>query len=174
MRSRLLLPFLLAAACAPTLPPVAATPLVRREAPSPAPAPAPPPLAADWRDWPQAPGVWRYRRDERGSVALFGRPGGDAVAVLRCDLRLGRVFLSRAGTQAGPLTVRTTSMSRVLATGVTGSTPAYVAATLAPSDPLLDAIAFSRGRFALDQPGAAPLALPAWAEIGRVIEDCRS
>ena len=43
----------------------------------------------------------------------------------------------------------------------------------APNDPLLDAIAFSRGRFVIEQTGQPPLVLPPHAEIGRVIEDCR-
>ena len=46
-------------------------------------------------------------------------------------------------------------------------------AELAASDPLLDAIAFSRGRFAVDVPGTAPVYVPAYPEITRVVEDCR-
>ena len=38
---------------------------------------------------------------------------------------------------------------------------------------LLDAMAFSRGRFAIDVNGLPSLYLPAWPEVGRVIEDCR-
>lgn len=104
---------------------------------------------------------------------MFGQSGADARAVLRCDRGERRVFLSVAGSAPAPLVVRTTSTSRSLAVSPTGGAVPYVAAALSPSDPLLDAMAFSRGRFALDQPGAQPLALPAWAEIGRVIEDCR-
>ena len=132
-----------------------------------------PPPAADWRDWPVTPGTWAYRRDERGAVAMFGQPGADASAVLRCDLPNRRMFLSRTGAATGGFTVRTSSVTRQLATGATGGTPAYVAATLAANDPLLDAMAFSRGRFTLEQPGQPPLVLPAWAEVGRVVEDCR-
>ena len=40
-------------------------------------------------------------------------------------------------------------------------------------DPLLDAMAFSRGRFMVEMGGAQTLVLPAWSELGRVIEDCR-
>lgn len=133
----------------------------------------PPPLAADWRAWPMTPGTWRYGRDEHGSVAMYGRVNADAVAVLRCDRANGRVFLSVPGATPGTLTVRTSSTARALPVGATGGTPAYVAATLAPTDPLLDALAFSRGRFALSLAGGPPLVLPAWAEVGRVVEDCR-
>ena len=42
-----------------------------------------------------------------------------------------------------------------------------------PDDRLLDAIGFSRGRFTLDQQGAAPLVIPPYAEVERVTQDCR-
>ena len=44
---------------------------------------------------------------------------------------------------------------------------------IAAADKLLDAIAFSRGRFALEAAGQETLYLPSWPEISRVIEDCR-
>ncbi|HEU0042971.1 hypothetical protein [Sphingomonas sp.] len=137
------------------------------------PRPLPPPVAANWLEWPVTSGTWTYSRDTRGSVAMFGQIGAVALAVLRCDRQGGRVFLSIPGASPAPLTVRTTSLARTVTTGATGGTPPYLAATLTPADPLLDAMAFSRGRFALSQTGAAPLVLPAWAEIGRVVEDCR-
>jgi hypothetical protein len=45
--------------------------------------------------------------------------------------------------------------------------------SLSPRDALLDAMAFSRGRFIVEQPGQPSLVVPAWAEFGRVVEDCR-
>ncbi len=48
-----------------------------------------------------------------------------------------------------------------------------VAAILDPRDPLLDAMALSKGRFAVEVEGEAPLYLPSYAEVSRVIEDCR-
>lgn len=104
---------------------------------------------------------------------MYGRVGADAIAVLRCDIGNGRVFLSLAGTAAGAVTVSTSSAVRSVQAGATGGTPPYVAVALMPTDPLLDALAFSRGRFALSRAGAAPVVLPAWAEVGRVVEDCR-
>jgi hypothetical protein len=44
---------------------------------------------------------------------------------------------------------------------------------LAATDPLLDAIAFSRGRFAVEAPGLPTLILPTWPEPARVVEECR-
>ena len=149
---------------APAPPPA---PIVR---PTPPPAP---PRAADWRDWPVTPGTWTYRQDARGSLALFGRPGTDALLTLRCDRAARAIFLSRAGVATAALTLRTTSTVRALAVRPTGGTPPFVAAALAPADPLLDAIGFSRGRFAVEQAGTTTLVVPAWPEVERVTEDCR-
>jgi len=44
---------------------------------------------------------------------------------------------------------------------------------LLPFDPLLDAIAFSRGRIAVGLPGTPAIVLPGWAKPARVAEDCR-
>jgi hypothetical protein len=136
-------------------------------------APPPPPVAVDWRDRPATPGTWTYQQDARGSVAMFGTPGQDALVVLRCDQAGRRLFLSRGGAATGAFTVRTSSTTRRLPAGATGGVPPYAAALIPATDPLLDAIAFSRGRFALDEDGQPPLTPPAWAEVGRVIEDCR-
>ncbi|HEX8486026.1 MAG TPA: hypothetical protein VF643_11645 [Sphingomonas sp.] len=135
--------------------------------------PAPQSRSADWRDWQVTPGVWSYARDARGSIALFGMPGADARLTLRCDVAAQRLYLSRQGAVAAPLTIRTSTATRSLAAQQTGGQPAYIATALAPGDPLLDAIAFSRGRFVVEQAAVPALVVPAWAEIGRVIEDCR-
>ena len=42
------------------------------------------------------------------------------------------------------------------------------------SDPGFDWIAFSRGRIAIEADGMSRLIAPVWAEISRVIEDCRN
>lgn len=159
------------AACVPQpiAPPATPTPAPVR--PRPAPVVAPP--SSDWRDWPLTPGTWTYRRDARGSLALFGPAGANALMTLRCDLSSRQIFLSRAGSIVAPLTIRTTSTARALTMHPTGGTPPYVATTLAPNDSLLDAMGFSRGRYVVEQPGAQTLVVPAWAEIERVTEDCR-
>lgn len=48
-----------------------------------------------------------------------------------------------------------------------------VTGVLAASDRHLDMMAYSRGRFMLEQPGREALIVPAWPEFARVIEDCR-
>lgn len=159
----------LIAGCVPPAPQPAAPP----PRPAPPPPPKPAPLASDWRDWPYSAGTWVYRRDARGSIALFGPAGADASLTLRCDTAERRIYLSRAGGTATPLTIRTSSTTRAIPVQPTGGTPAYVAAALAPSDPILEAMGFSRGRFVVEQAGLPPLVVPAWAEIERVTEDCR-
>ena len=158
------------ASCIPAprgAPPPAAPPPV---APSPAPL-APAPLAADWNDWPRTPGNWFYRRYDGRSSATFGIPD-QADLVLSCD-GAGRVLVNRPGSARGALTVRTSSLTRTLPVEPLGPAGTAVGATLAATDPLLDAIAFSRGRFTVEQAGAPSLVLPPQAEIGRLIEDCR-
>lgn len=153
---------------APQAPPA---PAVRPTPPRPTPAP-PPPLAVDWNDWPFTPGDWAYRRDDRGSIALFGAVGGDAAMTLRCDRARATLYLSVRGP-ATNATVRTTTVNRVLALQPTGGDASYAATALSTSDTLLDAMAFSRGRFVVERSGQPPLVVPPYAEIGRVIEDCR-
>jgi hypothetical protein len=161
---------LFVAGCVPTPP--------SRPVAPPAPTPAPPPVVAptlgpDWQDWPVTAGTWRYGRDARGTRATYGVAGVSPLVTLTCDRAARTVTIARTGTIVAPFTIRTTSLTRIVAAQPAGGQPLQVAARLAATDPLLDAIAFSRGRFTLEQPGATPLVLPPWAEIGRVIEDCR-
>lgn len=127
-----------------------------------------------WTDWKMAAGSWVYRRDERGSIALYGAPGADALATLRCDKAGARIFLSRASDRGGTMTVRTSSTSKSLTVQPAGGKPAYAASEIGVTDPILDALAFSRGRIALELNGALNIAIPVWSEIGRVVEDCRA
>ena len=168
---------LLTFACAAP-PPVSKTPVVSAPLPAEMPAPAPPRPAIQqpsghWTDWTMAAGAWVYRRDERGSIALYGTPGADALVTLRCDKARARLFLSRASDGGGTMTVRTSSTSKAISAQPTGGKPAYAASELAVGDPILDAMAFSRGRIAFELTGALNIAIPVWSEIGRVVEDCR-
>lgn len=131
-----------------------------------------PPLASDWNDWPFTPGDWAYRRDARGSLALFGAVGSDAMMTLRCDRARATLYLSVRGA-ATTATVRTTTLNRGLVFQPTGGDAGYAAIALTTGDALLDAMAFSRGRFVVERAAQPPLVVPPYAEIGRVIEDCR-
>lgn len=162
---------LLAACVAPSSPPPAAPPPPTvAPAPAPAPAPTPVPLSSDWRDWPITPGDWTYRAASSGGSASFGEAGAAPRLTVRCDRQAGRVTLERVGATGNSITIRTTSLTRALPTQPTAS---GAGASLTPRDPLLDAMAFSRGRFILEMPGTAHLAVPNWAELARVVEDCR-
>ena len=105
------------------------------------------------------------------SVATFA----NGLLQLRCDRANGTVVLDRRGHAPGtvPVTITTAAMTRALTgTGVGAPAPA-IRVTLPARDPLLDAMAFSRGRFALDTAGMPTLYVPSWPEVSRVIEDCR-
>mgnify|MGYP006891167444 CR=1 FL=1 len=70
------------------------------------------------------------------------------------------------------MTIRTESMERDLPTNTGDRTELRTWSYLNATDPLLDAMALTKGRFAVEV-GAAKLYLPSWAEVSRVIEDCR-
>ena len=185
--------FVLLRGCAATPPP----PVRQLPAPAPrpsaipsqrAPAPAAPlskPVAAGWRDTPQTPGAWTYTQEASGSAARFGQPGAAPLLLLRCDRTRPAVLIQRpsqgsslgSGTLAAAITT-SSGARRLGATPANGSpvaqnAPIQFEIALGTADPLLDAMAFSRGRFMIEMSGAPTLILPAWAEVGRVIEDCR-
>ena len=136
------------------------------------PSPVAPP-SADWRDIPLTPGNWRYGPQASGSAASFGPAGGEALFVVRCDRANRRLILSLRGAQQGPMTIRTSTLSRALPIQVEEGASAYSNAVLAAVDPFLDAMVFSRGRFTVEAPGQRMLVIPSWAEPARVVEDCR-
>lgn len=149
-------------------------PSVARPAPK---APPPPPPASafkDWRDAPQTPGDWRHEVSPTGAVARYGSAGATVFAIA-CNRSARSVSLVRSGSSAVslPMSVATTSEIRSLSAEPAQQGAPQLLATLAVQDPLLDAMAFSRGRFAVEVNGLPTLYLPAWAEVGRVIEDCR-
>jgi hypothetical protein len=158
---------LMASCVAPPAPrpaaPVARTPAMRSVPPI-----APAPLPADWRDWPLTPGNWRYGRDQAGTRADFSPAG----VTLSCD-NDRQLRLSVGGRGPAPITIRTSTVSRTATPTPAGQSRVAAALMFTPRDPLLDAIAFSRGRWTIEQAGARPLVLPAYAEVARVVEDCR-
>ena len=119
-------------------------------------------------------GNWTYRAIAGGTEADFV----DASAVVRLQIKCNRasriVSIVRTGVPAAAptLTVWTTAMSRTIPARFL--TTKELVADLASTDPLLDSIAFSRGRFASAASGAPMVALPSAPEVTRVIEDCRS
>ncbi len=140
-------------------------------------APVATPYQGDWVDWPLTQGDWHYASAPRGSIARFGTTNSTEFSI-RCDRTARRIELARPGwLEAGnsaTMTVRASAGAASYPVANSASEQGYVAATLATNDPELDRMVFSRGRFIVDVNGApAPLVLPAWPEVARVIEDCR-
>lgn len=154
-------------ACAPTVAP-APEPVPPAAAP-----PAPPPASsADWRDWPLAPGTWRYIAGAPISEARYGTPQA-AQFVVRCDASKRQVTLMRAGSTAELTVMASTRSARFPAGHIDDRGAVMSGVILSANDGFLDVMAFSRGRIAVTSPGLPGIALPAWAEPARAIEDCR-
>ena len=156
------------AACVPRPEPAPAPVPAPAPAPAPAPVPTPSPVPtySSWMDVPATPGDWTYS----GGVARFAQH-----LMVRCDRAAGVVEISRAGTAAVPvqMIVRAEMMERGVAAQPAKSDPAWVLARVPARDPLLDAMAFSKGRFAVEVAGLPTLYIPSYPEVTRVIEDCR-
>lgn len=179
---RAALPFAAVAALAGCVPPPASPPPT--PAPTPTPAPAPPPAAPpqvetptydSWVDVPATPGDWYYQVTPTGGAARFGQPQSEARFSMVCDRTRRTVSLVRPGSSpvAVQMRIRTEMGDRLLDAVPGGEQMPTLVATLPANDPFLDAIAFSKGRFAVEIQGLDPLYLPAWPEVTRVIEDCR-
>jgi hypothetical protein len=147
--------------------------------PSPTTAPSPAPVIAEpafdnWIDAPQTPGDWSYQPTARGSVVQFSQSGQPLLA-LACNTALREVQLARPGvaTAGVPVRIRTETAERYLTADPARDGSQWLIAPLPANDPLLDAMALTRGRFAVETAGLATLYVPAWAEVTRVIEDCR-
>jgi hypothetical protein len=120
---------------------------------------------------PATPGTWRWRMEGNRSVARFAND----VLVLSCNREAGTVTLIRPGGAQGavPMTVLASSGNRTLTAQAIVGPPPVVALTLPARDAVLDAMAFSRGRFAVETAGLPTIYVPSWPEVSRVIEDCR-
>lgn len=144
------------------------------KAPPPAPArppaviAAPPPPAMPampdqpWDELPVVEGGWTY--DAAARRARFVDDAGAERASLTCTAPQSSVRLALPGETAAAVEILTSSAARQ--TALRGG-----AADIGAADAMLDAIAFSRGRFALS--ASQLLVLPVQSEIGRLIEDCR-
>jgi len=105
------------------------------------------------------PGEWRYAITATGSQATYA----NAIEV-RCERSTRRIQLRRiaAGAVPSPISIATDTAERTI--------PAD--GWLDAHDPLLDAIAFSRGRFVMSG-GGERLVIPAFPEAARSVQDCR-
>ena len=141
-------------------------------------APAPAAVAENWLDTPQTAGDWQYTSEANETFALFVDNAGGTNnyrAIIRCDLAKREIGLGVFGSASGgeSLRVVTETADRTLRALERPAQPQLIGAVAIASDPLFDAIALTRGRFVLAASGKPALYLPAWAEVTRVIEDCR-
>ncbi len=140
------------------------------EAQTAVPAPA---VAQDLSTATPVAGSWVYAQTAVGSEASFVNASALPQLTIRCTRATRRVTVARPASGAAPfLNVWTSAQTRNLAASFNPATQ-QISADVAPFDPLLDAMAFSRGRFGVSVSGAPALVVPAWAEVARVIEDCR-
>ena len=161
------------AACAPGAVPPQPVPAPRPAPAPPAAAPLPPaPRFDNWADAPQTPGTWRYGSQGPYTEAVFIGAGNMPLARLRCMAGSRSVVLSlpESGAARPRIIIRSHTATRMIEAQPAGR---ETLAAFDPRDSLLDAIAFARGRFAIEADGLPPLFLPSWPEIARVIEDCR-
>jgi hypothetical protein len=118
-------------------------------------------------------GNWTYTPTSGGSEATFADAAGQPQLTIRCTRATRHVAILKPAAAASPsLWVWTSSQSKSLPASFDAAA-GRVSSELGAYDPLLDAMASSRGRIGVSASGLAALVVPPWAEIGRVIEDCR-
>ena len=132
------------------------------------------PARIDLDRYPPLAGNWSFRAIAGGSESAFSDLSAGRRLVVRCNRSNRTVSIVRTGVPAAAptLTIWTSSAARSVPARWEASQ--VLTADLTARDPLLDAIAFSRGRFATAAAGAPMATLPWSPEAARVIEDCRS
>ena len=119
-------------------------------------------------------GTWNYESSADGSAATFSNQSGFIQVWIHCSRATRHVIIARPAAAAAPfVSVSSSSLTRNVPASFNSET-GRLTIDLAPYDPLLDAIATSRGRISFGVQGQTQLVVPAWAEPGRVIEDCRA
>jgi hypothetical protein len=120
------------------------------------------------------PGNWSFVPAAGGSEATFADTSGRPQLSLICTRATRRITVSKPASAAAPaIAVWTSSSTRNLPASFNAAT-GRISADLVATDPLLDAMALSRGRFAVYVAGAPSLVMPPWPEVTRVVEDCRA
>ena len=119
------------------------------------------------------PGNWTYATTEDGSQTVFTDANNQPQLSLRCLRSIRRVVVSKPATAAAPtLTVWSSTATKSFPATYDAAT-ARVSAQIANWDPILDALAYSRGRIAIAT-NAQQLVVPSCADISRIVEDCRA
>ncbi|PIW54673.1 MAG: hypothetical protein COW16_10210 [Sphingomonadales bacterium CG12_big_fil_rev_8_21_14_0_65_65_10] len=129
----------------------------------------------NWRAQPLTEGEWAYAADAQTSSATFAKVDGPARFRIICDISSQLVTLERVGMTAAEgdfMKVRTEILQRDLPTATPDRRVLQTFAYLDRGDPLLDALARSEERFAI-QLSFIQLYLPASPDVARVVSDCR-
>ncbi len=128
---------------------------------------------ADLSTIPALRGDWNYATTPDGSEAVFRDEGGVARMWLHCTHFTRQVTVSKmVAAPISAMNVWTSSKSQTLAATYNPAN-ARVSFSLYAFNPLFDAMAFSRGRFGISAGNEAPVVVPPWEEVARVVEDCR-
>jgi hypothetical protein len=131
------------------------------------------PVLSDLRYEKPIAGTWIYSATSDGSMAKFVDSSSATQLTIRCTRANRRVTISKPAAAASPFLWVWTSAETKNVPATFDSASSSVSAEFAPFDRLLDAIASSRGRIGFSTSGLAALVVPPWADVGRVIEDCR-
>jgi hypothetical protein len=118
-------------------------------------------------------GNWTYGNTSDGSEATFSNSSGQPQLTIRCTRSTRRVAILKAAPTASPSLWIWTSSEKISLPATYDSSTLRVSVDIGAYDPLLDAIASSRGRIGFSSSGLETLVVPPWADIARVIEDCR-
>ena len=119
-------------------------------------------------------GDWSYAQVADGSEAVFTNVSKYPQLWVHCSRATRHVTIARAATApAAVMNVWTSSVTRTEPSSFNPSS-GRLTIDFTNYDPLLDAIATSRGRLGFAIGNAPALVVPAWAEVARVIEDCRA
>ncbi len=141
--------------------------------------PTPPHLVdrppGDWTVWPLSNAEWTFKRGKEGPLARFGyRDYPAGIVLIQCVKARRIVRFSRGGNSAAKsMRILTSQATRDLGASMTFSTTKYLSAEVALTDPLLDSIASSDQRFAIDVVDLQPIAMPESPALQSVISECR-
>ena len=118
-------------------------------------------------------GNWTYAATNDGSEATFANAAGFPQLVVHCTRATRRVSIAKpASAAAAVINVWTSSQTRSVPASFNPAT-GKLTIEFDANDALLDALSNSRGRLGFTVSPQAPLVVPAWAEVARVVEDCR-
>jgi hypothetical protein len=128
---------------------------------------------ADLTTTPTLPGEWTYAQAADGSEAIYKDANSTPQLWLRCTRVTREVSVARPASAAASTINIWTSTTQQSLSATYNAQAGRVSFGKYAFDPLFDAMAFSRGRIGVSVGSDAPIIVPPWEEVARVIEDCR-